>query len=141
MLLAPGVIELNSPTDPVAAVVAALASRSRAIFVRDPPIDPTLPETSDLDFLLCADVDDLTPERLRVPSRAGAPARLADLAWLPTRWLDDAPMIAAHGLVPHRLLGSRLVFDAGIDARRRCDDIRALVYQPELHRKPAARLL
>jgi hypothetical protein len=91
---------------------AKLAASADAIFVREPLVDPHYPDTSDIDLLVFGPVDDLLPERFFPSSRPEGEARPpVDLIWLPTRNLDDPAAFAARGVLPHRLLSSRVVHD------------------------------
>jgi len=98
--------------------VRELAPRPSAVLVRRPLVDPRTPETSDLDLLVVADVEDLFPERLVVEGETGRPVRI-DLIWLPRGSLEAPAEFARNGLIAHRLLSSELVFagDPGVAER------------------------
>jgi hypothetical protein len=85
-----------------------LASTADAVFLREPAIDPSSPDTSDLDLIVFGRVDDLLPERM-FPERSSE--RPIDLIWLPSPSLDDPEAFARQGVLPHRLLSSKPVHD------------------------------
>ena len=78
--------------------------------VREPLVDPYTPSTSDLDLLVFGQVDELLPERLRLPAFSDS-SPLIDLIWLPTGSLDNLDEFAGNGVIPHRLLTSRVIYD------------------------------
>lgn len=94
-----------SPADVYAHLVARFG-QSRAIFVREPLVDPCCPESSDVDVVVLDDAKELLPER-----HFAEPGLCIDLVRLPASWFQDPKAVAVMGLVPHRLLGSRLVYD------------------------------
>jgi hypothetical protein len=115
-------------------VVQRLSPQADAIFVRQPLIDPHCPATSDLDLLIFGQVDGLLPERLRLPG-SPATAPLIDLVWLPLDTLESPKTFAANGLIPHRLLSSRMVYDRTGYATKQCEAMRQQLYQPEIQRE------
>jgi len=93
-------------------VASRVAPRAHAVFVRTPVIDPDFAGTSDLDFIVFSDVEELYPERLEPAAADGDQRRIVDLTWLPAAWLNDPEFLSAHGLIAHRLATSTLVFGA-----------------------------
>ena len=82
-----------------------LRQRAKAVFVRQPLLDPLLPDTADIDLLAFGDVPALLPERLWPPD-----APPVDIIWLPAAMLEDAQRLARWGLIAHRLAGSAPIF-------------------------------
>jgi hypothetical protein len=117
------------------AAVAHLAGRADAIFAREPLVDPYCPDTGDVDLLVFGPVRDLLPERLFLPEGP------VDLIWLPTTTLDDPARFAARGVVPHRLLSSRLVHDRTGGADRQARLVEDAMFEPAVQAKRIAGLL
>lgn len=86
--------------------IGILAPSADAVFLRHPAVDPSCPRTSDLDFLAFAPVKELVPERLFFDE-----GRPVDVIWLPSASLDEPSSFAKQGVLPHRLLTSRIVSD------------------------------
>lgn len=114
---------------------ARLAVRADALFVRQPLVDAQCPDTGDIDLLAFGPVDDLMPERLFLPEGA------VDLIWLPTQSLDDPEKFAARGIVPHRLLTSRIVHDRTGRAERQARLVAERMFEPAVQAKRIAGLL
>jgi len=72
-------------------VTDGLAPRAVAILLRHPAVDIRCPDTSDLDFVVLADIPDMRSERLQLPAPGDAPVIMADITWLPWGWVKDAP--------------------------------------------------
>jgi hypothetical protein len=119
-------------------VVGALAPRAIAVLVRTPPIDIRFPDTSDVDFVILADIAEMRSERLVLPGFNGAAAIMADLTWIPWVWVSDAEAAATRGWVPHRLLSSRVVWDSGRQVSRLCREIGKQFYRPDIQQKRTA---
>lgn len=119
----------------LAAAIDALRPRPDAVFARDPLIDSDLPDSSDLDLLVFADVPDLITERLRVDA---APV---DLLWVPAAALDGPERFARQGLMPHRLLQARLAFDAAGRGAAFATAVHAIAREPTVHRERLANIL
>jgi len=124
----------------IARVAQALADRSAALLVRHPLIDPRFPETSDLDCLAVADIEEFRSERLQFSAPDGT-SRMVDVAWLPWAWFDSPEATAARGWVPHRLLTCEIVFDSGRDVARYLEQIRRSMYRPGVQQKRLAAFL
>jgi hypothetical protein len=77
--------------------------------MRTPAIDEDCPDTSDVDVAVFADVEDLYPERLALSGQSAHGGRTIDVTWLPEAWLGDPDVLAAHGLIAHRLATSMFV--------------------------------
>src|ERR1043166_9691615 len=122
-------------------VTAALMPRAVAIFLRNPQIDPRFPQTSDLDLLVFAQVEDLRPEGMKWKHPEVTSATMIELTWLPSSWLRDPEALAAYGLISHRLLGSDLVFDAGVEALLGRDGVRRSMYRADVQQKRLAGFL
>ena len=114
---------------------ARLAVRADALFVRQPLVDAQCPDTGDIDLLAFGPVDDLLPERLFLPEGA------VDLIWLPTQKLDEPEKFAAWGVVPHRLLTSRVVHDRTGRAERQARLVAERMFDPAIQAKRIAGLL
>lgn len=111
-----------------------VAARAVGILIRNPPVDVRFPETSDLDFLVLADIDDLRSERLHLASPDGT-RMMTDLTWLPWAWVSDPEAAATRGWVPHRLLNSNLVWDSGRQIERHCREIERHMYRADIQQK------
>lgn len=111
-------------------------SRAVAILIRNPPVDIRYPETSDLDFVVLADVDDMRSERLQMPAADGT-YTMVDLTWLPWAWISDPEAAATHGWVPHRLLSSTVVWDSGRGVVPHCREIGLHMYRADILGKRA----
>lgn len=111
--------------------VEILSPRAEAIFGREPLIDPDLPTTSDIDLLVFGPVDGILPERL-YPDPPGEGGRSFDLIWLPLQSLRQPEKLAANGLIAHRLLGSRLLYDRTEAAQGQQQAVRDQMYRPEI---------
>jgi hypothetical protein len=111
-----------------------LADKADVVLVREPLLDPTYPTTSDLDLLVFAAVDDILPERFQatIDSRPGP---LVDLLWLPKTTLANPETLAGNGLIAHRLLGSRLVYDRTGQAAAQQEAVRLAMTQPDVRQK------
>ncbi len=115
-------------------VIQALAPKADAISVREPLIDYEFPKTSDLDLVALGQVNELLPQRFFLkPSSYLVP--MVDIIWLPARSLDDLESFACNGLVPHRLLGSRIVYDKTGYVMQRYEKLRRIMYRPEIQMK------
>lgn len=116
-----------------------LAPRAAAILVRTPRVDPRCPDTSDLDIIVLADIDDMRCERLWPAPRATAPygasSMPVDLTWLPWSWVNDAEAAAARGWIPHRLLSSDVIWDCGRRVASHCREIGKHLYRPDVLRR------
>ena len=124
------------------AAIERLRPSAEAIFARQPLIDPECPETSDLDLLVFSEVGDLLTERLRVPTSGGAgQTMLLDLLWVPVTALDTPDRFARQGLMPHRLLQARPVFDATGRITAQARTVRELAHQPAVQRERLASIL
>jgi len=102
-----------------------------AILVREPLLDPNAPNCSDLDVIAFAEVDELLPQRLILP---GYPqhAPLVDLIWLPAKLLSRPDTLAVQGVIPHRILGSRVIHDRSGDAIRQIATLSDLFNRPDI---------
>ncbi len=107
-----------------------IASRADAVFLREPAIDPNSPETSDLDLLVFGPVDDLLPERIFLEGLEGA--RPIDLIWLRTQSLDDPGAFATQGVLPHRLLSSKAVYDPTGRFERQAGLVEREMFEPSV---------
>ena len=119
-------------------VTRALRSRAVAILIRDPPVDIRCPDTSDLDFVVLADIEEMCSERLQLIAPSNNCTTMADLTWLPWNWVNDAESAATRGWVPHRVLSSKLVWDSGRDLARHCREIRTNMYRSDIQEKRTA---
>jgi hypothetical protein len=119
-------------------VVGALAPRAIAILLRDPAVDIRFPDTSDLDFLVLADIAEMRSERLILPALGDADTGMADITWLPWAWVSDAEAAATRGWVPHRLLSSNVVWDPPQRVALHCQEIRRHMYRPDIQQKRTA---
>ncbi len=120
----------------VAAAKDRLSHRADALLLRDPPIDRDVPENSDLDFLAIGAAEDFLPERLTLPGE-----RRIDVMWVPQRDLQDLPALAVRGLIPHRILSSRLVHDRDGTCAPALAELGRLFETPELRARRVAGLL
>jgi hypothetical protein len=68
--------------DAIRQVTRAVESRAAGIPIRNPAVDARFPDTSNLDFIVLADVGDLRSERLRLTAPDGT-RTITDLTWLP----------------------------------------------------------
>jgi hypothetical protein len=118
-------------------VTGAVAPRALGILIRTPAVDVRLPDTSDLDFMILADIDDLCSERMHLTAPDGT-RTMADLTWFPWAWVSDPEVAATRGWVPHRLLSSRLVWDSGRDLARYCEEIGRHMYRTGIQQKRTA---
>lgn len=114
-------------------VTDAVAPRAVGLLLRDPAIDPRCPESSDLDFVVLAEIGEMRSQRLRLDGGV-----MADLTWLPWAWVADARAAATRGWVPHRLLSSRVVWDAGRGIAALCQDIAGQMHVPALQARRIA---
>jgi hypothetical protein len=124
----------------LAAVVARLRPSARAVFVREPLVDAHCPDSADIDLLVFDDAREILVERLFFDDHPGGCAA-ADLMRLPAASLDDPAGFAARGVLPHRLLTSRLVHDADGWGRRQADAVRSAVFEPAVQAKRIAGIL
>jgi len=132
-------------TDPSARALAAeaalrgarerLADRADAIFVREPLVDPHAPDTGDVDLLVFGPVGDLLPERYFLPEGP------VDLIWLPNESLADVTKIAARGVIPHRLVSSRIVHDRSGEAEGRARRVAEEMFRADVQARRIAGLL
>jgi len=120
--------------DIIRQVICAVGSRAVGILIRNPAVDARFPDTSDLDFIVLADIGDLRSERLHLPAPDGT-STMTDLTWLPWAWVSDPELAATRGWVPHRLLSSDLVWDCGRDIARHRGEIGRHMYRPEIQQK------
>jgi hypothetical protein len=121
---------LSDLTAVLGKVVEQLAPRASAIFVRDPPLDPDLADTSDLDLLVLGSEPGILPERMIV-QRPGAGVQMVDLIWLEES-LSDPEKLAANGLMAHRMAGSTALFDRTGMAGRLPYAVRACMLRPDV---------
>jgi hypothetical protein len=117
--------------DSILQVTKAVASRAAGLLIRDPAVDPRCPDSSDLDFVVLADIAEMRSERLSLVT-AGAGPVLADLTWLPWAWVVNPEEAATRGWVPHRLLSSNVVWDEGREIATLCDAIAQHMARPEI---------
>jgi hypothetical protein len=108
-------------------VTDTVAGRGVGLLIRDPAIDPRCPDSSDLDFVVLADITEMRSERLQFDGGV-----MADMTWLPWDWVAAAPAAAGRGWVPHRLLSSRVVWDSGRDIKGLRAAIANCMHQPEI---------
>jgi hypothetical protein len=125
---------LKSAQEVLARAVEHLAARPgvSAVLVREPLLDAHYRATSDIDLMVFAEAEDLLPERLHLPDAPDA-APSIDLITLPRKTLEQPAELARKGLVPHRLLGSRLVYDRDGDVAGRLKELRLKLYEPGIH--------
>ena len=123
----------------LAEATAKLAAKADAIFAREPLVDPHCPDTSDIDLLVFGPVDDVLPERFFPGPGSAAPP--VDLIWLPTKSLDDPAAFAARGVLPHRLLSSRLVHDRTGGAQRQARLVERHMFEGPVQGRRIAGLL
>ena len=118
---------VSSPGAPVDLdrALKRLESRADAVFLREPAVDPSCPETSDLDLLVFGPVEELLPERFFFDG-----SRPVDLIWLPSASLDDAAAFARQGVLPHRLLSSRVVRDETGTFERKAREVEQAMFDP-----------
>lgn len=122
-------------------VVQALGPEADAVFAREPLINPDLPQTSDLDLIVFGPVDELLPQRFCFEPLSSRSMPMVDLIWLPTASLNDLENFATNGLVPHRLIGSRIVYDGTGYATRQYKKLRKVFYRPEIQHQRITGLL
>ena len=125
-----------------AALVAATARygpEARAIFVREPLVDEHCPESGDIDLIVFGETDDLVPERVFFDEEGGACS--ADLIRLPVASLEDPAAFAVRGVLPHRLLGSRLVHDRDGWGLEKARVVGQHMFAPEVQGKRVASIL
>jgi hypothetical protein len=113
----------------LAAATARLPASVHAAFVREPLVDEHCPDTADIDLLLFDDAHEILVERLFFDDDPQGCAS-ADLIHLPAASLDDAAAFAARGVLPHRLLTSRIVHDRDGWGRRQAEAVEAAVFAP-----------
>jgi hypothetical protein len=123
--------------DAIRQVAREVASRAVGLLIRDPAVDPRCPDSSDLDFVVLADIAEMRSERLSLVV-AGAGPVLADLTWLPWAWVVNAEEAATRGWVPHRLLSSNVVWDEGREIANLCDAIAQHMARPEIQSRRVA---
>jgi hypothetical protein len=131
------VVKLTAPAqvqDAILQVIAAVQSRAVGILIRKPFVDVRFPDTSDLDFMVIADIEDLRSERLSIAAPDGTRI-MTDLTWLPWAWVSDPELAATRGWVPHRLLSSSLVWDSGRDIAQLCEEIARHMYRSNIQHK------
>ncbi len=116
-----------------------LASTAEAVFLREPAIDPSTPETSDLDVLVFGPVDDLLPERVFPTGQSSE--RAIDLIWLPAGSLEDPEAFAKQGVLAHRLLKSRAVQDPTGKFERQRRLVEGAMFDPRVQRERVAAFL
>jgi hypothetical protein len=121
--------------DAIQQVTGVLATRAVALLLRNPAIDIRFPDTSDMDFLVLADIAEMRSERLFLQAFDGTATMMTDLTWLPWAWVSDAEAAATRGWVPHRLLSSDLVWDSGRQVARQCQEIGRHMYRPDIQQK------
>lgn len=119
-----------------AQVIRSFASRAFAILIRNPPLDTRYPETSDIDYIVVADIEDIRSQRLNITDLHGA-RTMVDLTWIPRASISDPKIAATHGWIPHRLLSSSVVWDAGSDFALHCRKIERHMYDAEIQQKRA----
>jgi hypothetical protein len=120
--------------DVTAQITRLFESRAIAILMRSPPIDIRYPETSDIDFIVLADIEDMRSERLQIAAPDGT-RTMVDLTWIPWAWVSDPAEAATHGWVPHRLLSSTVVWDSGRDVAQHCQEIERHMYRADIQQK------
>jgi hypothetical protein len=120
--------------DAILQVTRAVESRAVGILIRNPAVDARFPDTSDLDFIVLADIGDLRSERLHLTAPDGT-RTMADLTWIPWTWVSDPEVAATRGWVPHRLLSSDLVWDGGREIARLRDEIGQHMFRPDIQQK------
>ena len=120
--------------------LAILTPNASTILLREPFPDLSAPLTADLDLLVVGDVDDLIPERI-FPSDSNSGQPLVDVLWLPERIWQAPEQLAAYGLIAHRTLGSRVVFDRNGDASERLRQVKSFAYQHGVQEARIAALL
>lgn len=113
-----------------------LSERADGILVRDPAIDRDVPHSSDIDLLAIGPPDDFLPERLE-----GVGPRRIDVMWVPRRYLEDLPSLAVRGLIPHRVLSSRVLFDRSGGLDERLSELARLFEKPEVRARRIAGLM
>lgn len=132
--------EMSMESGPVADALSAakesLSSRAEAVLVRTPAIDADLPDSSDIDLLALGAPLDFLPERLKLST-----ARPIDVMWLPRAQLTDIASLATHGLIPHRILSSRVLYDSTGFLTNRHDRLAQLFKKPELRAQRIAGLM
>ena len=116
-------------------IVRQLCGEADAVLVRRPVIDPRTPETSDVDIAAFAEMEDIRPARLHIGGGEGTRATMVDITWIPSGWLADPSSFAARGLVPHRVLGSQLLWSASDLLAGRISEIAAHFYEPDVQRR------
>lgn len=102
-----------------------------AILAREPLLDNDFPDTSDIDLMVVAEVNELLPERLHLTSLPDSTPRI-DVIRLPERMLDECDELARMGLVPHRLLSSGIVHDKTGQLEDQLDALRRKMYEPQI---------
>ncbi len=123
--------------DAIRQVTRAVSPRAVGLLIRDPAVDPRCPDSSDLDFVVLADIAKMRSERLSLVA-AGAGPVLADLTWLPWGWVVNPEDAATRGWVPHRLLSSNVVWDEGREIATLCDAIAQHMARPEIQSRRVA---
>lgn len=121
-------------------VIDAVASRAVGVLIRNPATDTRFPDTSDLDFVVLSNVDDLCSERMHLKMQDSA-GLMTDLTWLPWELVRNAERAATCGLLPHRVLDSCVVWDASGALHRLCEEIRSHMYDIEVQKKRMTVLL
>lgn len=133
-------VEMSLEPDSVRADLSAaqetLSSRAEAVLVRTPTIDADLPDCSDIDLLALGAPLDFLPERLDVSTE-----RQIDVMWLPRHHLTDITSLATHGLIPHRILSSRVLYDSTGFLTNRHTRLAQLFASPDLRARRIAGIL
>lgn len=119
-----------------AAAKDRLSDRADGILVRDPPIDRDVPKSSDIDLLAIGAPDDFLPERLEIPGE-----RRVDVMWVPRSYFDDLPSLAVRGLIPHRVLSSRVLLDRSGALEGQLSELSCLFATPGLRARRIAGLM
>ena len=112
--------------------VRRLSSRASGVLARRPFLDAAFPESSDLDFLAFAELDDLYPERVSTGRRP------VDVTWLPSSWLAEPRVMAMRGLIGHRLLTSEPLFWRDPLSADLFESVRTAFYEPDVHARRIA---
>jgi hypothetical protein len=123
----------------LAASTARYGAEARAIFVREPLVDEHCPESGDIDLIVFGEAEDLIPERVFFDDHDGGCS--ADLIRMPASRLDDPEGFAVRGMLPHRLLSSRLVHDRDGWGRGRAEEVARHMFAPQVQGERVASVL
>jgi hypothetical protein len=114
-------------------IIAQLSSQAEAILIRDPVMDTHCPLTSDIDVLAFREDAGLLPERLYLSELPDAP--MLDVIWLSKNALRDPEQFAQYGLLPHRLLSSKIIYDKEGFISHSRKAVQKKMYQPDIQLK------